>query len=163
MTALDFWKTAHVVSGALLLGTGLGIAFTCYAGYRIALAKDGIGALRATLRLTVMGDACFTAPAVIFQVVSGLVLMHLLGWPWVSPWSLSVFGLYVLVGACWLPVVYIQMRLSREADRCNSVSSLPPWFHRWIAVWMMLGVPAFSGVLVLYYLMVAKPLRVAGM
>jgi len=162
MSALEFWKTAHIISASVLFGTGLGIAFNCYVGYRWALAKKDIGALRATLRLTVIGDACFTAPAVAFQVLSGLALMHLLGWPWLSPWSLAVFVLFGLAGACWLPVVYIQVRLSREADRAESTNALPGWFHRWIGVWLVLGIPAFSAVLILYYFMVVKPLSIAG-
>jgi uncharacterized membrane protein len=161
-TAVELWKTAHILSGAVLFGTGVGIAFMCYFGYRRAIRKQDIDGLRATLRLTVIGDATFIAPAVAFQALSGTMLMHLLGWPWVSAWSAAVFGLFVLAGVCWLPVVYIQVRLSREADRCPSVRALPSWFHRWIRVWVALGAPAFSAVLLLYYLMVAKPLSVAG-
>ena len=32
-------------------------------------------------RLTVVADACFTAPAVAFQAVSGVALVNHLGWP----------------------------------------------------------------------------------
>ncbi len=39
------------------------------------------GALRSMLRLTVIADACFTAPAVAFQAVSGVALVNHLGWP----------------------------------------------------------------------------------
>jgi uncharacterized membrane protein len=31
-----FWKTAHVISAAILFGTGLGIAFFAWSGYRRA-------------------------------------------------------------------------------------------------------------------------------
>jgi uncharacterized membrane protein len=40
-----------------------------------------LGALRSMLRLTVIADACFTAPAVAFQAVSGVALVNHLGWP----------------------------------------------------------------------------------
>ena len=158
MTALAFWKTAHILSAALLFGGGLGIAFFCWFGYRRALASGEIAALRATLRLTVIADAGITAPAVVFQAASGVVLMVLMGWPLASPWALAVWGLFILVGACWLPVVVIQARLAREAERAASVAALPEHFHHWFRWWFALGIPAFTAVVLIYYLMVAKPL-----
>jgi uncharacterized membrane protein len=78
----------------------------------------------------------------------------------VSPWSEAVWTLFVLVGACWLPVVAIQLRLRNEAQRAASVAALPARFHHWFRVWFALGVPAFAMVVALFFLMVAKPLRV---
>jgi uncharacterized membrane protein len=158
----EAWKTAHILSAAIVFGTGMGIAFFCWGGYRRAIRTSDIGALRTTLRLTVIGDACFTAPAVVFQAISGLVLGDLLGWPLLSAWSIAVWTLFVATGACWLPVVYIQWALSREAEKCSSVNALPAWFHRWFRAWAALGVPAFAAVLAIYFLMVAKPLAVSG-
>jgi uncharacterized membrane protein len=157
-TGYEFWKTAHLLSAAILFGTGIGIAFFCWFGYRNALRSGDIGALRAVLRLTVMADACLTAPAVIFQALSGLALIHLLGWPLVSRWSLAVWSLYALVGACWLPVLGIQLQLRREAERVSSVEKLSARFHVRFRRWFALGIPAFAAVVVIYYLMVAKPL-----
>ena len=156
------WKTAHVVSAALLFGTGLGIAFFCWFGYRHAIRSGEIGALRAVLRFTAIADACLTAPAVAFQALSGLVLMNLLHWPLVSAWSTAVWILYTLVGACWLPVVGLQIFLKRDADRATSVEALPARFHRLFLAWFALGIPAFTAVIALFYFMVAKPLAVTG-
>lgn len=160
--ALAFWKTAHVVSATVLFGTGLGIAFFCWFGFLRALRTRDIAGLRLVLRLTVLADAWFTAPAVIFQAVSGLVLMNLLGWSLASPWSIAVWALFIVTGACWLPVIVMQIWLSREADRVPSMEALPARFHRWFYLWFVLGVPAFTAVVVLFYLMVAKPLAVSG-
>jgi uncharacterized membrane protein len=161
MSAITFWKTAHILSAAILFGTGLGIAFFCWFGSRRALRMGDIAGLRLLLRLTVRADAWFTAPAVAFQALSGLVLMDLLGWPLVSRWSLAVWALFLLTGACWLPVVVIQTRLSSEADRTTSVDALPARFHRMFRRWFLLAWPAFAAVMLLFYLMVAKPLAVA--
>ena len=160
--ALAFWKTAHILSAAILFGTGLGIAFFCWFGYRRALRTGEISALRATLRLTVIADACFTAPAIVFQAASGLVLMNLLGWPLVSPWAVAVWSLFILTGACWLPVVAIQVRLSRESERAAAIEALPERFHYWFRWWFALGVPAFLAVMVIFYLMAAKTFSVSG-
>jgi uncharacterized membrane protein len=78
--AYFFWKTVHILSASILLGTGIGIAFFCWFGYQAARRSGDIATLRSFLRLTVFADAWLTAPAVIFQAVSGVVLMHQLGW-----------------------------------------------------------------------------------
>jgi uncharacterized membrane protein len=160
--ALAFWKTAHVASAAILFGGGLAIAFFCWFGSRRALRTGDIAGMRLVLRLTVLADAWLTLPAVIFQAVSGLVLMQLHGWSLASPWSIAAWSLFVFIGACWLPVVAIQRRLSGEADRASSTEALPAHFHRWFSFWFWLGVPAFSAVLIILYLMIAKPLAITS-
>jgi len=157
---MAFWKTAHVLSAAVLFGTGIGIAFFCWFGYRSALRSRDIGVLRSALRWTVIADTWFTVPAVVFQVVSGLVLMGLLGWSMASPWSLAVWSLFSLTGACWLPVVVLQIWLHGVAVRAPSIEALPARFHGWFRLWFALGIPAFTAVVLLFYLMVAKPLAV---
>lgn len=158
MDSYPFWKTAHIISAAVLFGTGMGIAFFAWFGYRRALKNNSIEALRTVLQLTVLGDTCFTAPAVAFQIISGMVLIGLNGWPWISPWSMTALGLYLAVGFLWLPVVYIQIILAREADQQTSIGDLSPQFHRRFRTWFILGIPAFLLVIYLYYLMVAKTL-----
>ena len=160
ISAYTIWKTAHIISAAILFGTGLGIAFFAWFGYKRAMRSDSIEALRTVLQLTVIGDSLFTAPAVVFQAVSGLVLLHLNGWSLASPWVLASAGLFVLIGCLWLPVVYLQIELSREAQAALSIAALSPRFHRRFIYWFILGVPAFVGVVILFFLMVAKPLAV---
>jgi uncharacterized membrane protein len=160
--SIAFWKTAHILSATVLFGSGLGTAFFCWFGYRGAMRDGDVAALRAVLRLTVMADAALTAPAVIFQAASGLVLMGGLGWPYLSPWSLAVWSLFVFVGACWLPVVAIQQRLERESRQAASIHALPERFHRLFKIWFALGVPAFAAMVAIFYLMVAKPLSLGA-
>lgn len=155
-----FWKTAHIFSATILLGSGIAIAFFCWFGYRSAKNSGNIESLRTILRLTVVADAWLTAPAVVFQALSGIVLIKSLGWSMASAWSMAAWGLFVLVGMCWLPVVAIQIVLRRQAERASTVASLPPRFHHWFKWWFALGVPAFAALVLLFYLMVAKPFPV---
>jgi len=157
---LSAWKAAHVVSAAVIFGTGLGIAFFTWFGSRAALRAKDIGALRLVLRYTVVADACFTAPAVAFQAASGALLVERLGWPQLSAWTIAVWALFLLAGACWLPVLGIQVLLSREAQGAAAVEALPAVFHRLFRWWVALGIPAFAAVIAIYWLMVAKPLSV---
>lgn len=159
--AFHFWKLAHILSATILLGTGLGIAFFCWFGYRNAVRSGDLGALRLILKLTVLADAWLTAPAVIFQAVSGVVLMNQLGWSLSSAWSMATWALFVFVGLCWLPVVGIQIVLKQDAERAQSLHDLPGRFSRWFRWWFALGIPAFCAVVLLFYLMVAKPLPVS--
>jgi uncharacterized membrane protein len=161
MSAHELWKTAHVLSAAIIFGTGLGIAFFCWFGYRGAMRSGDIGALRSVLRLTVIADAVFTAPAVAFQAASGAMLVQDLGWSHLSEWSLIVWTLFVLAGVFWIPVLCIQLHLSREAKRAPSIEWLPRSFHFWFRRWLTLGAPAFAAVIAIYWLMIAKPLAVA--
>ena len=157
---LTLLKIAHILSAAVILGTGFGIAFFTWFGYRSALRTGEIGVLRATLRLTVIADTFLTAPAVAFQAASGIALMRLFGWPLVSPWSIAVGSLFLVAGACWLPVLRLQVLLRNEAERASTVAELPATFHLWFRWWFALGIPAFAAVLTIYWLMVAKPLAV---
>lgn len=160
--AYAMWKTLHILSATVLFGTGLGIAFFAWFGYRRAMRVEQIDGLRAVLRLTVIADSSFTAPAVAIQLLSGAMLMHFNRWSFLSPWSLTVLGLFALVGALWLPVVVLQLQLSREAQAAASLDALSDRFHRRFKVWFVLGVPAFVGVVILFLLMVAKPLSLAS-
>ena len=160
MTAFEILKTAHIQSATILFGTGLGIAFFCWFGYRSALRSGEIAALRIVLRLTVIADAWLTAPAVVFQAVSGVALMKLLGWSGTSPWSIAVWSLFVLTGICWIPVVGIQKALKREADEASSIDGLSREFHRRFRRWFTLGIPAFTAVVLIFYMMVAKPFAI---
>jgi uncharacterized membrane protein len=160
--ALAFWKTAHILSAAVLFGTGLGIAFYCWFGYRHAMRAGDIGELRGTMRLTVVADAWLTAPAVVFQAASGVVLMDLYGWPLLGAWSVAVWSLFVFAGACWLPVVRIQILQWREARDAASVGALSDAFHRRFRAWFALGVGAFAAVIAIYWLMVTKTFLAAG-
>jgi uncharacterized membrane protein len=160
MDAHVLWKLVHLLSAAVLFGTGVGIAFFAWFGYKRAMAIGEIDGLRAVLRLTVIGDTFFTAPAVVMQLASGVILVKLNHWSLASPWAATALGLFGVVGLLWLPVVVIQIRMSREANRAASIGELMPGFHRRYVAWFVLGVPAFLLVIGIFYLMIAKPLAV---
>jgi uncharacterized membrane protein len=161
MDAHLFWRFLHILSSTVLFGTGVGIAYVAWFGYRRAMRVGEIDGLRAVLRLTVIADTVFTAPAVALQFVSGMVLMRLNGWPLDSQWALASIGLFMVVGLLWLPVIVLQVLMSRAASRAPSIAALGPAFHRSFVLWFVLGVPAFLIVIALFYLMVAKPLPLA--
>src|SRR4051812_22533075 len=101
----------HILSSTLLFGTGLGTAFH---GWMAQRSRD-LRAITVVNRQVVWADWLFTAPAVIVQPVTGFWLAHLEGVPLTTGWLALAIALYILVGACWLPVVWLQIRMHRMA------------------------------------------------
>ena len=142
-------KLLHIVSATILFGTGLGTAFFMFQAYRSGNAE----AMKSTTSTVVLADWLFTTPAVIVQIVSGLWLTQRLGIPFTSAWFVAVIVLFCLVGACWLPVVWIQIRIKELFRAGAGIDECRTLMRAWIA----LGVPAFTAVLILFWLMVFKP------
>ncbi len=148
-------KLIHILGAAVLFGTGLGIAFFMLMAHR---SRDP-ATIAATARMVVIADALFTVSAVVVQPVSGAALARMLGFSLWEPWLAIALGLYVLVGLCWLPVVWIQLRLRDvAADAAKRGVELPGSYFRLFRIWFWLGWPAFAGVIAIFALMVWKPL-----
>ncbi|HLM53302.1 MAG TPA: DUF2269 domain-containing protein [Pseudoxanthomonas sp.] len=124
----------------------------------MAHLRGDIRVIAATARTVVLANTCFTAPAVIIQLGSGLWLAHLIGLPLDHPWLLWALILFALVGACWLPVLWLQVRardLARTA--ADRGEPLPAAYRRAMRWWFWLGWPAFISVIGIFWLMVMKP------
>lgn len=154
MEWFQWLRAAHILGACVLIGTGAGIAFFMLMAHR---SRDA--ALVAHVAGTVvMADWLFTASAVIVQPITGLLLAQATGWPLDSAWILWSFGLYLLIGACWLPVLWIQKRMRDLArDAAAAGTALPPEYHRLFRWWFALGWPAFAAIIGILVLMVARP------
>ena len=147
-------KWIHIVSSTLLFGTGLGTAFYLLV---VTLTRD-VGAIAVVSRFVVIADFLFTAPTAIIQPATGLWMAQMAGMPLSSKWILWSIILYVIAGACWLPVVWIQIRLREEAKlAAERKQATTATYWRFFTAWVLLGIPAFLAFMVIFYLMVAKP------
>jgi uncharacterized membrane protein len=147
-------KWLHVISSTVLFGTGAGIAFFFLRAQR----TGDVRIIAAVARDVVLADMVFTATAVILQPVTGVALALMAGFQLSTPWLVVSVVLYVLVGCCWLPVVWLQVRMRDLAiDADNHSLPLPLVYQLYYRRWFALGWPAFIGVLVIFYLMVGKP------
>lgn len=154
MEALEILRWLHVIGAAVLLGTGAGIAFFMVMAHRSGDARI----IAHTAGTVVLADFLFTATAVIAQPVTGALLAMEIGWPLNEGWIVASLGLYVLTGLFWLPVVIIQMKLRQLAKTAAAASeALPRSYHRLYAIWFACGFPAFASVLVIFWLMTARP------
>lgn len=147
-------KWAHILSSTFLFGTGLGSAFYMFF---TSLTRDA-RATAVIVRYVVIADWLFTTPTIVLQPLTGVYLIHLAGFPWTSRWIVWSIILYLIAGAAWLPVVWMQIRMrdmAIAAVRANE--ALPPRYWRLLRWWVALGVVAFVALVAVFYLMVAKP------
>jgi uncharacterized membrane protein len=150
----DLLKFAHVLGAIVILGTGTGIAF-----FMLMAHRSGDAAFIArTAGIVVLADTVFTATAVILQPITGYLLIRQSGATFGESWIAVSLALYLLAGAFWLPVVFIQVRLRDLAHTAaNTGTSLSAAYHRLFRIWFAFGFPGFAAVLAILFLMVSKP------
>jgi uncharacterized membrane protein len=147
-------KWLHIVSSTILFGTGLGSAFYMF----VASRQRDPRVAYFVVRWVVVADWIFTATAVIVQPLTGFYLVYLGGYPPTSFWIVWSTILYLVAGACWLPVVWLQIHMREMArSAIEAGTELPVRYQRFFRTWVALGIPAFVVLLVVFYLMVAKP------
>jgi uncharacterized membrane protein len=147
-------KYLHVIGASILLGTGAGIAF-----FMLAAHLGGKPTVIAGVaRIVVIADFIFTATAVVAQPITGVLLALKVGYSLWEGWIAWSIVLYLITGALWLPVVWMQMRLRDIAWKAAAEgTSLPLQYHRIFWLWFAFGIPAFAAVAVIFWLMIAKP------
>ena len=145
-------KTLHIISATIFFGTGLGTAFSLWSANR----TQNVQVIASVTKQVVLADWIFTTPTVIFQPLSGAWLAQAAGYSW-SGWIGWSLALYAIAGACWLPVVWLQLRM-RDMARASNLAhqDLPQRYWRYAQLWFWLGVPAFSAIVAVFFLMVFK-------
>ena len=146
-------KYFHIISAILLFGTGLGSAF-----YKWMADRSGnINHIAITNKNVVLADWLFTTPTVIFQPISGIWMASLVGLPLTTPWIMYSLILYVIAGACWLPVVYLQIKMQKIANHAlENNKELPKQYWKYAKLWFVLGIPAFIAMVLVVLLMTLK-------
>ena len=147
-------KYVHVIGAAVLLGTGAGIAFFMLVAH---LRRDPI-VIAGVARIVVLADFLFTATAVVVQPITGVWLAWHVGYSLWDGWIVLSIVLYIVTGAFWLPVVWMQARMRDLAVAAvREGAPLPQAYHRLFWWWFAFGFPAFGAVAAIFWLMIAKP------
>ncbi len=148
-------KWLHILSSTFLFGTGIGSAFYMLFA---SISRD-VRAIAVVSRYVVLADWIFTSTTVVLQPLTGFYLIYLAGFPLHSAWIMWSIALYLVAGACWLPVVWMQIRMRDMAQRAaRDNTDLPPLYWRYLRIWIILGIPAFIALVAVFWLMVAKPM-----
>ena len=147
-------KYIHVLGAIVILGTGIGIAFFMLMAH---LSRDASFVAR-TASVVVLGDVIFTATAVVAQPVTGYLLLRETGVTLFESWVVASLILYMVAGAFWLPVVWIQRRMRDIAAQAAAAGeALPEKYNQLFRLWFAFGFPGFGSVMLIIWLMIAKP------
>ncbi|MFC6490255.1 DUF2269 family protein [Nitratireductor sp. GCM10026969] len=150
-------KYLHIIGAAVLLGTGAGIAFFMLLAHR---TKNPV-VIAGVARIVVIADFLFTATAVVAQPLTGFLLVWHLGYPIWEGWIVLSILLYLVTGAFWLPVVWMQMEMRRLADAAVANGTpLPARYHKLFRLWFAFGFPAFAAVMAIFWLMITRPVDI---
>jgi uncharacterized membrane protein len=154
MTLYFLIKYLHVLGAIVILGTGSGIAFFMLTAHR---SRDP-AFIAATAATVVIADMLFTLSAVILQPVTGGVLMALSGTTLAERWLVTSLGLYAVAGLFWIPVIFMQIEMRDLARLAVAQQApLPPRYFALFRRWFMFGIPGFGSVMMILWLMIAKP------
>jgi len=154
MLAFNLVKWIHILSSTVLFGTGLGTALHMWLTHK----GGNVEAIASTARNVVRVDWAFTATSAVVQPTTGVILVHMLGFPPGAPWLLASYVLYAVALACWAPVVWLQIRVRDVATAAaRAGEALPESYYRYMRWWFWLGWPAFIALLMVFYLMIARP------
>jgi uncharacterized membrane protein len=154
MTLYFIVKYLHVLGAIVILGTGTGIAF-----FMLMAHRSGDPAFIArTAATVVIADMLFTLTAVLLQPVTGGLLMALSATTLAERWLVISLGLYAVAGLFWIPVIFMQVEM-RNLARTAMVQRqpLPPRYFALFRRWFGFGIPGFGSVMLILWLMVAKP------
>jgi uncharacterized membrane protein len=146
-------KYIHLLGAIVLLGTGAGIAFFMLMAH---LSRDAAFLAR-TASAVVIADWVFTATAVVAQPLTGY-LPREVGYSLLEGWLAASLALYLVAGVFWLPVVWMQIRMRDLAAAAAAAGQpLPPRYDLLFRFWLACGFPGFGSVLLILWLMIAKP------
>jgi len=154
MTLYFLVKYLHVLGAIVILGTGSGIAFFMLMA---DLSRDTAFIAR-TAGTVVVADMLFTLTAVILQPVTGGLLMMLMAVPVTEHWLVVSLALYALAGLFWVPVIFMQIEMRNLARAAEAGGkALPPRYFVLFRRWVWSGIPGFGSVMIILWLMIAKP------
>ena len=147
-------KYLHVLGAIVILGTGTGIAF-----FMLMAHRSGDPAFIArTAATVVIADMLFTLTAVMLQPVTGGLLMVLSATTLAERWLVMSLGLYAVAGLFWIPVIFMQIEMRDLAQVALAQRQpLPPRYFALFRRWFGFGIPGFGSVMLILWLMVAKP------
>ncbi len=94
---------------------------------------------------------------VIIQPLTGFAMAGMMHYSLSAHWLAISLLLYILAGVCWIPVVWLQIKVKQMAEfALANKQPLPQRYYQFMRCWFWLGWPAFIAVLIIFYLMTFK-------
>ena len=105
-----------------------------------------------------IADFLFTATAVVLQPITGVALIHYVGYGFGEHWIVLSIVLYLVTGAFWLPVVWMQARMRDLAAAAAAAGRpLPPSIPSAVPLVVRLRLPGIRRRGGIFWLMIARP------
>lgn len=153
MNSYLIFKILYILLFVLIVGIGFGMVYylffiNCF-GW-VSLIVD-------VVCLVVWVDWWFIMLVVIFQLIFGLWFVYMVGWVWDMLWIVFFFVFFVIIGVCWLLVVWLQVCFVKMVEQvvvCNEVLFECYWCYVWY--WERFGYLVFVVMFGVYFLMVFK-------
>lgn len=148
-------KFVHVLAVAVMFGTWL-----CLAVFMLFAHRSGNASVVAlTLRFVVKVELMVVAAAIVLLPLSGFPLAFAIG---LSPlrefWIVVSSVLYVVILACWVAAVWVEMRI-RGLTREAALEGVPlsAAYRRLFRIWCALAGPILICTLAVFALMIWQP------
>jgi uncharacterized membrane protein len=155
MTLYFLLKTFHGLLAAVLFGAALTGLFFARRAWKEADPRQMAATFASLVRL----EFWLIASSAVLLPLSGVALANVGGWPLGQRWLLWSVGIYLLAALCWLPLLWLQVRIRNLARRAlRDGTPLAPQVASHLAVRTWLAVLALVLLVVVYALMVVKPL-----
>jgi len=114
-------------------------------------------------RYVVMADWIFTAPSIVIQPITGVLMIGLVNYSFSYFWIYGSIIAYSIAVCCWIPVVFLQYKMRNIAMKSlNKNELLPREYYYYFKIWFLLRWPAFLSFLIVFYLMTFKPIHGFG-
>jgi uncharacterized membrane protein len=146
---------AHILGVILLAGN---ITITAFWKVLADMTREPKQIAFAT-RAVIIADWLYTLPGIVLTLVGGVGISLMGQWPlfevsWLS-WSVVWF---VVAGILWMVfLVPLQIRQNRAAKLFAQTGVIPDSYWRDATRWITIGLIATVPILIILYLMVAKP------
>lgn len=115
-----YLRLIHILSSTVLFGTGLGTALYMWRADR----SGDVSIVAMVAKNVIFADWLFTTPAVIIKPLTGVLMIYLSGCPCSAHWLLVSMILYIFIGFCWIPVVFIQIKVAVLAEQASLDSNV---------------------------------------
>jgi uncharacterized membrane protein len=147
-------KIIHIISASILFGTGF---CTAWYMFQVNMTHDIAMIVLATKRV-VIADWWFTGTSGVLQPLTGFLLLYMQQYSFTARWTLLVTACYAIAGICWFIVVYLQIRCRDLAlFALQNKTPLTAQYRKYFIAWVLLGVPAFVALMIVFYFMANKP------
>lgn len=137
----------------LLLGTGLGSAFYVWRANR----AGNLYAIRFTLRNVILADWLFAVPPIVLLPVTGVWMLRIKGYAFSELWIWLSLVLFGIAGLCWIPAAVLQYKMKALAEQTPDTERPPAIYWQHERLWFVLGLAVFPPAIVIFTLMIFKP------